>query len=185
MPLFVDSSSLRSSNSGISLTANSITGLSIDSAGYFVTQKRPMFCAENTNAGISTGTGWQVKVFNNSLFDLMGNYNTSNGRFTAPVTGIYFLAANVYTAKNGGSSYDEYSHPMFWINGSMTQRQSVGAGPYRIRGRNYYNGGYSYDNEFCDLFYLTAGDYVQVYIYHSHNHTWYGYHSSFRGFLVS
>lgn len=122
----------------------------------------PMFVV-----GMGTGT-W--RTFNGyvaftatggSGYTNVGNcYNTSNSRFTAPWTGLYLFKQHIYIYGNN-STPGWYTHPLFTVNGSSTQRRPGGT-PYRMRLYGLY-ASYGQDTDCCELIYLTAGDYVEVY----------------------
>ena len=70
--------------------ANSITAISIDSAGRVTQPAKPM--ASVTRAGdmaAHTGTAYPTLIFNQVDLDVGGHYNNSTGVFTCPVAGIY------------------------------------------------------------------------------------------------
>ena len=84
--------------------ANSITAISIDGAGRILTPARPYF-----RVGMGTS---QTGITNaNVIFDTVkdnvgGHYSTSNGRFTAPIAGVYqfghsILFESVATSDDG------------------------------------------------------------------------------------
>lgn len=83
------------------------------------------------------------------------HFSTSTGRFTAPVSGVYFMMWTAYyqTTVSGTGSY---VHPTIFINGSYTWNN--GQQPYVIYGYSYagLNNGISVSY----TFYLSAGDYV-------------------------
>ena len=62
--------------------------MSIDSNGRVTKPLQPAFMAYGTQSSPSSGS---VLVFGTEKYDIGGNYNTSNGRFTAPVAGLYML----------------------------------------------------------------------------------------------
>ena len=82
----------------------------IDSAGRVTMPYQPAFLAYKSNGTVS-GTG-TVIVFNGTHNNRGGHYNTSNGRFTAPVAGSYSFS---FTGL--GFSYDA-ARVGFYINGS-------------------------------------------------------------------
>lgn len=102
-------------------------------------------------------------------------YNTTNSRFTAPWTGLYLFKQHIYAYGNS-TSYTWYTHPLFTVNGSSTQRRPGGT-PYRIRLYGL-NTSYAQDTDCCELIYLTAGDYVEVYSPSSGTVEGYGQYSS-------
>jgi hypothetical protein len=67
---------------------NGTTALTIDSSGRVQKPNQPAFSATRTG-GAFTNTG--VGVFNTTYFNIGGHYNTSTGRFTAPITGTYIM----------------------------------------------------------------------------------------------
>ena len=68
--------------------------IKIDSAGHVTMPSQPAFnaYAGTAQANLSNGT---VLIFDTERFDIGSNYNTSDGHFTAPVTGKYQLSVNV------------------------------------------------------------------------------------------
>lgn len=184
MALDINGALFQSSSNAISITANSIKGLDIDSGDRPIMIGRPAFYADTNSAAITIAAGWTTLVFSNAFYNKGNCYNTSNGRFTVPVTGRYWLFANLYVVKTPSTGSGQYSHPIFLINGSYTARQASESTPYRLRLRNNADGSYSRDNDINDVFYLTAGDYVQFHCYMSAQQTYYGYHSGFGGFFL-
>ena len=64
------------------------TAMTIDSTGHILTPARPFFRVGMTTSqtGISGNT---VIIFDTIKDNVGGHYDTSNGRFTAPISGIY------------------------------------------------------------------------------------------------
>ena len=172
MTLNINGATIQTSNSALSMTANSITGLNINSSNFPVQSNRPYFCATgNQTAWQNMAAGWTTIVFNTTNVNNGSSYNTSNGLFTAPVSGLYYFEMSMYCSKTGGGVTD-YAHPIFIINGSFTTRQSSYTTPYRLRGRTYIAGTYNFDTQINDVFYLAAGDNVQTYVYNSVLQQW-------------
>ncbi len=74
-------------------TANADTPVErarISAAGALTTPYQPMCCCNNAN---SATQGTDV-IFSNKVFDTTSSYNTSNGRYTAPVSGVYYVQYN-------------------------------------------------------------------------------------------
>ena len=185
MTLNINGATVQTSNSALSMTANSITGLNINSSNFPVQSNRPYFCATGNTAAWQnmTAATWTTIVFNTTNVNNGSSYSTSTGAFTAPVSGIYYFEMSMYCSKTGGA-VTNYSHPIFIINGSQTTRQSSYTTNYRMRGRTYIAGGYNFDTQINDVFYLAAGDYVQVSVYNDVLQQWYPPYAQFTGFLM-
>ena len=94
------------------------SSMTIDSSGRVNTPTRPAFHARLSGTG---GSGVQGSlVFNEEDFDIGSNYDTSNGRFTAPIAGIYYFAFDALVANSGGSALpaNNYTRVRFIKNGS-------------------------------------------------------------------
>ena len=87
------------------------TGMTIDSSGRVTTStNRPAFVARRTS-GSSTG----IITFDTVLLNQGSHYDNSNGRFTAPIAGLYSFSFNVLSDHNGSNAYFSTS---LLINGS-------------------------------------------------------------------
>ena len=73
--------------------------MKIDSSGAVTKPLTPAFFASNsTTRSNVTGNGvLYTVIFDTELFDQNANYNAATGQFTAPVSGRYFLQAQVAT----------------------------------------------------------------------------------------
>lgn len=99
---------------GISNSANA-TAITIDSSERILTPARPAFSAYRTKAsgGADNGTTGTI-VFNNEDHDIGSCFNTSDGKFTAPIAGIYrfdvlgFYCLNAAGAACTPASYFSY-----------------------------------------------------------------------------
>tara|TARA_B100000963_G_scaffold348196_1_gene355432 strand:+ start:500 stop:1486 length:987 start_codon:yes stop_codon:yes gene_type:complete len=143
----------------------------ISSEGYVTNPTRPAFDVAKDNGPVSSTN---AIVFNHVNVNIGSHYNTSNGRFTAPVTGTYFLyyggiknnsgsVARVKLLKNGTGNY---------MNGDRELRMDS-------------NQNYGDNASMNVIVSLTATDYVQVYVTEG---TIYGTDSSythFGGYLLS
>lgn len=105
-------------------------------------------------------------------------FNTANGRFTAPWTGLYIMRHHIY-CYGPDPTYTWYFHPQYLVNGSYTTRRPGGT-PYRIRQYGLY-ANYGQDSDCCELIYLVAGDYVEVFCPRNGTMQGYGPYSSFNG----
>ena len=68
-------------------TVNFIVGMSIDPSGRVTKPNQPAF---HVTAGAATTSGNTV-TYTATVFDIGSNVNLGNGRFTAPVAGIYYV----------------------------------------------------------------------------------------------
>ena len=94
-------------------------------------------------------------MYNTAQVNVGNHYNTSNGRFTAPVTGLYEFAY----ASIGGGGADVYRYSLH-INGT----QAYAANPQlRIDESQSVAGEYGTNGEFVVYYSMTAGQYAQVY----------------------
>jgi ubiquitin len=113
--------------------------------GGFVTQATvPGFTARLTTASIS---GAQSIVYDTTITNSGSHYNTSNGRFTAPITGHYFFSAH-------GTYFGALTVYDFRINGT---RQNINA-LCDTQGLTT-----SLQINISAVLYLTTGQYVDVY----------------------
>jgi len=136
-------------------------------------------------AGIGTDPGWIALAAGWNLQNWMslavynkgGGYSTSTGRFTAPIAGSYLFHWSGYHYKPSAVP-GHYIHPMCYINGAIIQTA------YRLFAYLTPTG-YSFNGEIVDIYYLNAGDYVDVQIYAAAaGISIYRSHSHFSGFLV-
>lgn len=190
MALDIAGSTIQATTStGISITTNGVTGLSIDSADRPILSARPGFMAEYSTSGAwinYTSANYLTIVYGNAIYNNGSHYNTSNGRFTAPVSGIYWFTSCHYSYKNTDSSSSSYTLPHFIVNGSALTKQAQATYAFRyVRGRTYYSGSYAFDTDMNDLFYLSAGDYVNVSVYAGSSLQFYSTQSYFTGCLIT
>ena len=131
------------------------TNMTISREGYVKKPYQPSFLVAPANdAETANGYGVYTTVFHNT-----GNhYSTSNGRFTAPVTGYYNFGANYV-----GAAACTNVFVRFYINGAVNQRgqhySGGGVGAFQASGSPYMS---------CDLSgthtLLQAGDYVNLHL---------------------
>lgn len=186
MPIDILGATIAGSNNvGVSITANGVTGLTINPSSFATLGNRPYFIAQGTASWTAhTANNWSNVVLNYEIVDNGGNYNTSTGAFTAPVSGTYYFEASTYTQKSPSTNADSYTHPLFRINDSYTYRQSSATTPYRLKSRTNASSSYSTDTQINDIFYLAAGDYVHFHIYSGGSLQYYPPYSLFSGFLI-
>lgn len=142
-------------NGTISTSAN--TGTSFSTEGYSLTPNRPacMICCQPSDINWPTGgiinygyTGSQ------KLFDTTNSFNMSTSRYTAPVSGIYYLS---FTANGNSTSGVARGYPR--INGAY-----IGNGQIHIRGNSQLNNNDLDQRTMACTLKLNAGDYIDVYV---------------------
>ena len=159
--------------------ANGNNALVIDSSGRVTQPAKPAFRAEK-RASNQTYSGGQPKItFEHETFDIGGNYDTSNSRFVAPVSGVYFFQSILrFVADNQTLDYGKL---MLFINGSINSDLFQ----FNVRADYMQN---SHVNGSC-LVQLNANDYAEIMVEMSgsnpviHAHSG-GARTYFTGFLV-
>ena len=186
MPFDINGAVLQAENAAIKIVTNGVTGLTFDSSGISKDSTRPYFVAQGTADWTNfSSAAWNTPVMNYAVINNGSHYNTSNGRFTAPVSGVYYFESSQYVQKYTDTSASSYTHPLFLVNGSTTLRKASYTTDYRLRTRTYYSSTYSTDTQINDILRLTAGDYVQMYIYSGSALRYYPPYSLFSGCLLS
>ncbi len=96
------------------------TRLGIDASGRVTTPYQPVFMVIMTSAPTVTGTSNSTLPFNSEIFDVGSNYNTSNYRFTAPVSGKYYMHLHLELHSDSSWTNSTWSYiGDFWINGTQ------------------------------------------------------------------
>tara|TARA_B100000614_G_C14484127_1_gene467941 strand:+ start:632 stop:1144 length:513 start_codon:yes stop_codon:yes gene_type:complete len=86
--------------------ANSITAMTIDSAGRVLQPAKPSFFAHMTGGNwVDNVADDAVLPFNATLHNTGNHYNTSTYKFTVPITGVYFFSFQLYLSNGGGAQY--------------------------------------------------------------------------------
>ena len=81
---------------GLGSTLGTTTHMAFDETGAIIKPLQPSFNAGTSGQSNVTGDETQAQIiFESENVDRNADYNTSNGAFTAPVTGLYLLSANV------------------------------------------------------------------------------------------
>lgn len=112
---------------------------------------KPAFMADMRGQGTVTGTG--VLPFVNARLDNNNNYDTTNKKFTAPVTGTYFFNYGFLVRNSVVSAH-------IYVNGSATASARTGycdAIPSSGSGLEIMISG-------SEILSLNSGDYVQIYV---------------------
>ena len=146
--------------------------MKIDELGRVTKPSNPCFSAYNSNTVAANTTA----VFDQVTVNVGSHYNASNGRFTAPVSANYFI---IFHGMSVGSTSDNF-RLTFKINGN-----NHAAGEYHggVAYGGNDGGGYK---QMCmqSVLYLTAGDYVTLFVNNAYA-AMHDSHSKFSGFLLS
>jgi len=143
----------------------------IASAGQVTIPLQPSFYATST-AGSSTYSSGEVIVFNTTRHNIGSCYNTSTGRFTAPVAGRYLLMVNCY-------NYGGYNNAIvLTINGSQYAVTDVQPLSYAASDVGSVTAGFTLVWE------LAVNDYVEVRVRAGGSANIYRAHSHFSGHLL-
>jgi hypothetical protein len=158
----------------MTMSTNGSERMRIDSSGRVTMPYQPMFSA-GRNAGHVAKNN--VYIFNSASVNVGSHYNTTNGRFTAPVAGHYLFSTRLMTDTNGGTvghvSYDIRKNGSRFAQ-AYTYRDT--AGSHRAIAAT-------------QIVYLAVNDYVDVYVNDSFTTSglWYGnstLYNNFSGFLI-
>ena len=141
----------------------------IDANGYVTKPNHPSFSAHTTG----TQNANTDIVFGAAVTAIGSHYNTSNGRFTAPVAGNYFFSFHgmgPHATSQNGRCY-------FRINGAAHGGGQHYGGVAYAGG---HSGGYTHLS-MSTILPLSANDYVTVYWQYMQFHS---EHNKFNGFLI-
>lgn len=102
---------------------NGTSGLVISSGGIPTRPNIPAFYAYTDTAAYDTVTGAFTTKLNTTLVNNGNHYNTTNGRFTVPITGIYQFQLKLLCSVSTAAGAVE---PTFYLNGSNLVARSFG-----------------------------------------------------------
>lgn len=133
------------------LTGNSAERLLIDSSGRVTLPYQPAFYAWMNNSTYNF-TGGSALVFNTTRFNVGSHYNTSNGRFTAPVAGVYIFTATVANDPDGAIEGKYFS---FYRSGSRIDGRDISEAEIGSQTTHY-------EQHATWIAQLNAGDYIEI-----------------------
>jgi hypothetical protein len=149
-------------------TGGTTERMRIDTSGRVTMPYQPAFRAYYSSTSTRIGGGNTTVPFDTAELNVGGHYNTSTGRFTAPVAGVYQI--NLVTQHDGNIG------DAGWIdirkNGAETRVRYEEA----LTGTSYNAGGIS------TTIYLNVGDYITAHA--STTAVWWSHHTCLSGFLV-
>jgi len=109
---------------------------SIRGDGCVTKPKNPAFSARLSSGNLNAANYNNVIIFNNRIFDNSNSYNTSNGRFTAPVAGKYYFGVQIYAGFD--FSGVRVLHSKFVKNGSDYASADMFGGSSNHGGTSYH-----------------------------------------------
>ena len=127
---------------------------SVRGDGCVTKPKSPAFSANLSGGNLNLATHNNIIIFNNQHFDRSDSYDTSNGRFTAPVAGLYYFGVQLYAGFS--MSGVRVLHAAFRKNGSVVGTADMFGGASDHGGTSYHPTGCGHI--FLDL---AVNDYVQ------------------------
>ena len=123
--------------------------LTIDGSGRVLTPSQPAFFAYPSTTG-SLGANTTL-VLPNTQFNIGSHYNTSNGRFTAPVAGVYHFSYGI----QHNATVNDNLYADLYVNGG--QYSAV------VRAEMFTSGTFHVVNASATI-YMNASDYATIYM---------------------
>jgi hypothetical protein len=159
----------RAASTGSGATISPLTSMIIDTAGIVTKPYHPVFHVAKGDGNVSAGN---TVVWNVIYTNVGSYYNSSNGRFTAPVAGVYYFAFSVMSDGDVGIDMALQKNGTTY-QGCVPLQSAIGSTYNQLTG-------------VCTIT-LAASDYVTIYnsagtIYTSNSNG--GRHTMFCGFLV-
>tara|TARA_R100001440_G_scaffold65512_2_gene86378 strand:+ start:485 stop:1012 length:528 start_codon:yes stop_codon:yes gene_type:complete len=132
------------------------SALTIDSSGRITQPNLPCFFAERTSSYSST-TSYTEVVYNLAHINRGSAYNTSNGRYTVPVTGIYQVSWN-----DIGDVGQTVYRSRLYVNGSA---KTIGGVSKSFERRMTKDSSSQHPPSATQTYYieLTAGQYISIF----------------------
>ena len=95
--------------------------LKLDVSGRVTTPNQPNFRVKGNSGGwqVISSASEQTVLFGDEQWDIGGRFNTSNGRFTAPVAGKYLFHFHAYVRQSSSDDGTGYGTARIYKNGSL------------------------------------------------------------------
>ena len=142
---------------------NSNTALTIDSSGRILQPAKPAFLAYpsanfNTTVGQRNVANESTLIYASVHYNYGSHYNTSTGRFVAPVTGLYHFWSNMAMNTNSNTYAYMNAEIHYWSgNGNTLTTRWIGGWGNKQTSNNVYDRHY-----YSIAIPLTAGDGVSA-----------------------
>ncbi len=147
--------------------------MEINRVGSVTKPNQPAFMAtKSTGSQIVSGATATKLAFNNTIYDINGDFDTTNNRFYAPVDGRYLMILHVELNSNSVINSSTWFYPgNFYVNGS----QKTGNDDWGFSGKYH-----SHENVI--VLDLNTNDYVEVFAYANNNSLEFACHSDATGY---
>ena len=124
-------------------------GINVDSVGRIFQPNRPHFFVYQSGAAFASSVGAFTTQFNTVVVNVGGHYNTSTGRFTAPVAGTYYFHAKLLQRGAGAIEISLYKNGFNVVGRSLAYGNGGGSAGIHI------------DMEISYYMSMAANDYCQ------------------------
>ncbi len=143
-----------------------VNALELSNKGHVLKPNQPLFVAQKS--AVISGTGFVT--FNTVIENVGSHYDSSNGRFTAPIAGYYWFCCKINAYKR--------------IDFELRRNQTTGNANREIGQFNTSNQDGWYSHNLIRILELSANDYVQVYVSNIHQNSDPGEWLTFQGYLL-